>query len=160
MIRGPPRPTPSDALFPTRPSSVLVGRKRGKIGGAAPGRETAELRRLRQPGRAREDWHQIGQLGARAVRGEPIFGAQEIVERTALRVRKQRLGLCPALAADCGENLRVEMFFLARKNGGPRLRRKEGAGVSGIERARRPRDRQSVVWGKRVSLRGVLGGGR
>src|SRR3546814_20631100 len=55
---------------------------------------------------------QIGQLGARAVRGEPIFGAQEIVERTALRVSKQRLGLCPALAADCGENLRVELFFL------------------------------------------------
>src|SRR3546814_14649924 len=132
MIRGPPRPTPSDALFPTRPSSVLVGRKRGKIGGAAPGRETAELRRLRRPGRAREDWHQIGQLGARAVRGEPIFGAQEIVERTALRVRKQRLGLCPALAADCGENLRVELFFLARKNVGHRLRRNDGAGVSGM----------------------------
>src|SRR3546814_3194762 len=72
---------------------------------------------------------QIGQLGARAVRGEPIFGAQEIVERTALRVRKQRLGLCPALAADCGENLRVELFFLARKNVGHRLRRNDGAGV-------------------------------
>src|SRR3546814_10878672 len=82
---------------------------------------------------------QIGQLGARAVRGEPIFGAQEIVERTALRVRKQRLGLCPALAADCGENLRVELFFLARKNVGHRLRRNDGAGVSGIDRARRRR---------------------
>src|SRR3546814_13256064 len=88
------------------------GRQRWKIGGAAPGRETAELRRLRQPGRAREDWHQIGQLGARAVRGEPIFGAQEIVERTALRVRNKRLGLCPALAAACGVNPRVEKFFL------------------------------------------------
>src|SRR3546814_12847803 len=82
---------------------------------------------------------QIGQLGARAVRGEPIFGAQEIVVRTALRVRKQRLGLCPALAADCGENLRVELFFLARKNVGHRLRRNERPGISGIDRERRSR---------------------
>src|SRR3546814_13324199 len=99
--------------------------KRWKIGRTAFRREAAELCRLRQIGRSRKDRHDVGDFGARAVRGGQQFGAEEIGERAVIGAIEQRFGFGPALAA-----ARAEDSSEGRRGG------KEGVSAGSIGGAR------------------------
>src|SRR3546814_9298259 len=103
MIRRTPRSTRTDTLFPY---TTLF--------------------------RSRKDRHDVGDFGARAVRGGQQFGAEEIGERAVIGAIEQRFGFGPALAADRAEDLRIELFLLRREDVGHRLPPRREIAVAGI----------------------------